>query len=62
MGMRGGDGQRGTETQCGMERQRGARGSLTFMCDGLKLGGLPWEQEIPATGQTAQPRVPGPGR
>ena len=38
------------------------RGSPTLSCGRQKPGGTHGEQAIPAPGQTAQPRVPAPGR
>ena len=38
------------------------KGSSIFTCGGYKSGKIPWEQAIPAPGQTVQSRAPEPGR
>ena len=65
IGRRGGDAETGGEMRRLGVVQRGGssrRGGPTFTCGTQKSGGTPWEQVIPAPGQTAQHRVPVPRR
>ena len=62
IGSQGGKVRRHSVAQRGSSGSRTGMGSPTFMCGRQKLEGIPWEQVIPAPGQTTQPRVPALGK